>query len=141
NWFRQRTTLRSRRKSPTNRLSTPEVQLLRTTLSEVSTISSRNFDPNRYVRSVAGAEESIASSSNSVVFGRRGSGKSSLLAYHLHELKESGTPFAWIDMQTYSESLERNFVADVFSDILNQIQDRTPSRTQKEIDEIRGQLA
>lgn len=124
NEFRDRTTLRARKAIPKSRLDMPEVHLLRRVLSEISTISSKNFDPDRYVRSVAGAEEQVSASSNHVVYGRRGSGKSSLLAYHLNELKASETPYAWFDMQVYSGSAGTEFVADVLVDLLRQVDDQ-----------------
>lgn len=140
NIFRNRTTLRARKTIPRNRLDLPEVQLFRRVLSEISTISSRNFDPTRYVRSVTGAEEQITASSNHIVYGRRGSGKSTLLAYHLHELKQSSGKYAWFDMQVYSGSDNEAFIADVFEDLLQQLEPNLNEAEANEATRLRSNL-
>jgi hypothetical protein len=104
----------------------PETQFLRTTLSESLTATQHSFADDfftRYIRSVSGDEEQIVSQSNHIVYGRRGAGKSSLLAYLMHNLRQSASPYAWVNMQTYSGRNDIGTVAEVLIDITNQLQE------------------
>ncbi len=120
NPYKYRTTLKKRTSSPSSRLQLPETQLLRTTLSESLTATQHSFADSfftRYIRSVSGDEEQIVSQSNHIVYGRRGAGKSSLLAYLMHNLRQENSPYSWVDMQTYSGRSDIKTVAEVLIDI------------------------
>ena len=126
NVFKDRVTLTRRPKVPDSRLASPEVRLLRTVLSESLTVDRYSFEDDfgkRYIRSVFGAEDDIVALGNHVVCGRRGSGKSSLLAYRLHQVRKQNEPFAWIAMQTYSGRSEHSVIADVFIELLTQLEE------------------
>lgn len=125
NPYKQRTTIKKRASSPNNRLQLPETQFLRTILSESLTATQHSFADDfftRYIRSVSGDEEQIVSQSNHIVYGRRGAGKSSLLAYLMHNLRQSTSPYAWVNIQTYSGRSDVGTVAEVLIDITNQLQ-------------------
>jgi hypothetical protein len=111
------------KKKANSDLHSAESRLLLRTLSESLTINRYSFADDffgRYIKSVSGAEEQITSSGNHVVFGRRGSGKSSLLLYAMHKREDSQHPFAWIDMQVYKQRNDNGVVASIFRDILDQ---------------------
>ena len=125
NPYKEKTTLKQRIVKSNNRLQLPETQYLRTILSESLTATQYSFADNffdRYIRSVSGDEEKIVSQSNHIVYGRRGAGKSSLLAYLMHTLRQSRSPYAWIDMQTYSGRHDIFTVVEVLTDIVSQLQ-------------------
>lgn len=135
--FRDRLSIHTRNKQPTNRLETPETQLFRREISESLTVDSNTFGENflkRYTPSVTNHEEQIVSKGNFLVYGRRGAGKSSLLAYDLHHLKDGSDPFAWIAMQTYSRRADLQAVASVFAEIFRELRGWHKSAT--EIDEV-----
>lgn len=124
NPYKYRTTLKKRAIAPGNRLKLPETQFLRTTLSESLTVTQFSFSDNfsaRYIRSVSGDEEQIVSHGNHIVYGRRGAGKSSLLAYLMHDLRQEKLPYAWVTIQTYSGRSDLAVIAEVLIDITNQI--------------------
>lgn len=123
NFFKDRTTISARKKFPKDRLGLPETQLLRETVSESLTIDRHSFEDDffsRYTASVTAFEKLIATNANFIVYGRRGSGKSSLLAYGMHILKRRQTPFVWVAMQTYEGRDDFRVVLDVFEEILFQ---------------------
>lgn len=116
-----RATLKKAR--PEKLLQAPEAKLLLKTLSESLTINRHSFGNDffgRYIKSMTGAEEQIVSAGNHVVFGRRGSGKSSLLLYAMHTRTQRDLPFAWVDMQVYAQRADNAVVIDVLYDILEQ---------------------
>lgn len=118
------TTIIKRPKSPSERLLISEVQLLRTVLSESLTVTQHSFEDDffsRYTTSV-GAEVQIKSHGNHIVYGRRGAGKSSLLAFFMHSLRQENKPYAWVAMQTYSGREDIQVVADVLMEIVEQLQ-------------------
>lgn len=124
NPFKEKTTIKKRLSKPSNYLKLPETQFLRTILSESLTASQHSFSDDffsRYIKSVTGDEEQIISQSNHIVYGRRGSGKSSLLAYLMHNLRQSSSPFAWVNIQTYSGRSDTGAIAEIFIDILEQL--------------------
>lgn len=136
NPYKQRTTIKKRASSPSNRLQLPETQFLRTTLSESLTATQHSFADDfftRYIRSVSGDEEQIVSQSNHIVYGRRGAGKSSLLAYLMHNLRQSGSPYAWVNIQAYSGRRDIGAVAEVLIDITNQLQEYASNQPDFEI--------
>lgn len=135
NPYKKRTTIKKRILSPSNRLQLPETQFLRTILSESLTVTEHSFAEDfftRYIRSVSGDEEQIVSQSNHIVYGRRGAGKSSLLAYLMHNLRKSASPYAWVTIQTYSGRNDIATIAEVLIDITNQLQDYASNKAEIE---------
>jgi hypothetical protein len=124
NPFRERATVAQREKTSPDRLSLPECQLLKATLSESLTVDRNTFSDDffgRYIRSVFGYEDQIISAGNHIVYGRRGSGKSSLLAYAMHNCIKQGLPFAWVDMQTYADRNDVQISVDLLGDVVSQL--------------------
>ena len=124
NSFKERTTIVERKKYPSDRLSLPETQLLRATVSESLTIDRHSFEDDffsRYTASVTNCEQLIATNANFIVYGRRGSGKSSLLAYGMHTLTRAHMPLAWVAMQPYDGRDDLRVVLDVFEVIASQM--------------------
>lgn len=74
----------------------------------------------RYTPSVTGLEKDVVLQTNHIVYGRRGSGKSSLLAFAMHNLRSEQKPFCWIAMQTYSARLDHQAIASVLSEIFSE---------------------
>ncbi|MGA0197618.1 MAG: AAA family ATPase [Prochlorotrichaceae cyanobacterium] len=128
--FKERTTiLKKDLNRQENRLEWPETQLLRTIIAESLTVTEHSFADDffsRYIKSVSGDEVQIVSKGNHIVYGRRGSGKSSLLAYLMHELKRSSCPYAWVTLQTYSGREDLGTIFEVLIDIINQFSKRIP---------------
>lgn len=120
--FRERVTLRKTARKPW--LTGPETRLLQKVLSESLTVDMRTFEDDffsRYIKSVFGAEDQIESSGNHVVFGRRGSGKSSLLLYAMRKLHAEAKATAWVAMQTYDRRKDPAVIAGVVAEILAQV--------------------
>lgn len=135
--FKDRLVLEKRHKKPKNVITIPETQLLKRELSESLTVDRHTFGSDfflRYTPSVTNYEQSIIGKSNYVVYGRRGSGKSSLLSYAMHKLKKRNVPFAWIAMQTYSGRSDNALIVSVISEIFNEI--RKYVENQAEIAEL-----
>jgi len=123
NPYQQHTTLKKRPKSPNERLLLSEVQLLRTVLSENLTVTQHSFEDDFFSRyTVFGAEEQIKSHGNHIVYGRRGAGKSSLLAFFMHCLRQEKKPYAWVAMQTYSGREDIHVVTEVLMEVVEQFQ-------------------
>ncbi|UYG04381.1 ATP-binding protein [Halomonas sp. LR3S48] len=121
NFFKSRATIKKRGSSK-NRLELPEVTLLRKFISE-SLTASRNSVTNgdfseRYIATVEGLEHQIISKSNHAVFGRRGSGKSSLMLYSVNLLEKKDLAYSWLPMQTYSDMTGNQLKASVVSGVL-----------------------
>lgn len=119
--FYDRCVIVERSRKPAEILSMPETRLLQKAISESLTIDQYSFEDDffgRYTTSVTHFEEQITSSGNYIVFGRRGAGKSSLLAYAMHVLKKKGMPYAWVAMQTYSSRDDDQTTCSVISEIL-----------------------
>ncbi len=125
NKFKDKTTISKRLKKPLVMVGTPEARILQKELSESLTVGRNTFGDDflqRYTRSVTNFEQSIIGNANYVVYGRRGSGKSSLLAYAMHAVsKKKGLPHAWIAMQTYAGRSDWQAVAATFSELLNEL--------------------
>ncbi len=122
--FKDRATIQKRGGTVTDRIQLPETRLLRTVLSESLTVDEHTFGDDffsRYIPSVFAYEEQIVSKSNYLVYGRRGSGKSSLLAYAKHHRQNDGQPYAWITMQPYAKRDDIQVSIDVFADLLRQL--------------------
>lgn len=126
NVFRERATIVRREKAPADRLSLPETKLLRAAISESLTIDRYSFEEDffsRYTSSVTNFEDQITTNANFIVYGRRGSGKSSLLAYAMHTLRKEQRPFVWIAMQVFAGRSDLRVAVDVFSELIAQLKD------------------
>ena len=133
NPFKERATLSKRRRSCGNRLAMPEAQLFKSTLSDSLTVDRYTFGDDffgRYTSSVFGHEDQISASANHLVYGRRGSGKSSLLAYAMHSCIANDSPYAWVDMQTYAGRGDVQVTIDVLKDVLRQCGTRSSDSNQ-----------
>ncbi|MFM0019861.1 ATP-binding protein [Paraburkholderia azotifigens] len=120
NSFKDRISITTRTKKPLNVLEMPETALLQRELSASLTVDRNTFGGDfldRYTPSVTGLEKEVVVSANHVVYGRRGSGKSSLLAYAMHQLRLQGLPYCWIAMQTYASRADVQAIASVLSEI------------------------
>jgi hypothetical protein len=121
NPFHNKVTLKKQSRDPW--ISSPEARLLQRVLSESLTVDQHTFADDffsRYIRSVFGAEDQIESAGNHIVFGRRGSGKSSLLVYAMRRLEAEGRPYAWVSMQTYDRRGDHRVIASVLVETLDQ---------------------
>jgi Cdc6-like AAA superfamily ATPase len=124
NAFKERTTVQPRRATPKERLLLPETQWLKKVIAESLTIDKNSFNEDffsRYTSSVTALETQITSNANFVVYGRRGSGKSSLLAYAMHTTIKNNAPYSWVAMQTYSKRLDHQVVPAVLSAVLYEL--------------------
>jgi hypothetical protein len=124
NTFRYKTFLKKRPSPPKERLTLPETQLLQTVLSESLTITRKSFEDDffsHYIPSVFGFEQQITANSNHVIFGRRGAGKSSLLAYAMNVLKNNSFPYAWVAMQAYCNMESSSTILDIIVEIFDQL--------------------
>ncbi len=124
NIFKERTTFVRRQKKPANRLATPEAELLVATISESLTIDRHSFEDDffsRYTKSVTNLEHQVTANANFLVYGRRGSGKSSLLAYAMNGLKRNRQPFAWVALQTYAGRADDAVIASVLAECVDQL--------------------
>lgn len=132
NEFKNRISLNARPKKPVNVLTMPESSLLLRELSASLTVDRNTFGADflaRYTPSVTNLEAEIVVPTNHVVYGRRGSGKSSLLAFAMHQLRLRNDPFCWVAMQTYSSRSDRQAIASVLSEIFNEAAAYSPSST------------
>lgn len=124
NIYKTRATVAKRRTAPRDRLGLPEARLFRTTISESLTVDRYSFGTNffdRYIRSVSKVEDQVVGDNNFLVYGRRGSGKTSLLAYAMHVLARDGTPFAWVSLQAFRGRSDVMVSVDVLADIFSQV--------------------
>jgi GTPase SAR1 family protein len=120
--FPTRATLQA--EAPKDRLHRPETELYLKVLSESLSVTRDSFHKDfsdRYISSVFGAEAQILSEANHIVFGRRGSGKSSLLLYALSEREDEGQPNAWVELQVYQSRNDVGVIADVLWEIVRQV--------------------
>lgn len=121
--MRDRLTIDQRKKKPSNTVDLPETQLLQRELSQSLTVDRNTFGDDflsRYTPSVTNYEKSIIGKANFIVYGRRGSGKSSLMAYAMHTLKGRKQPYCWVAMQTYSGREDLNVVPSVLGEIFRE---------------------
>lgn len=144
NIFKERSTVQRRSAAPKERLRLPETQLLRNAIAENLTIDQHSFEKGffeRYTTSVSGFEQQITANANYAVYGRRGAGKSSLLAYAMHISKRNGGVHSWVAMQTYANRSDESVVPTVISAILYELSDAgtqksTVDQLAKELDQI-----
>jgi hypothetical protein len=131
NAFKDRSTVQKRRSAPNARLRLPEAQLLKNEIAESLTIDKHSFQDDffeRYTTSVTGFEQQITANANYVVYGRRGAGKSSLLAYAMHSAIRDGSPISWVAMQTYGSRSDNAVVPAVISAVLHEINRAGPAK-------------
>lgn len=120
-YFKDRSTVQPRKVSPKERLALPETQILKKVIAESLTIDRHSFNEDffsRYTASVATLEQQITTKANFVVYGRRGAGKSSLLAYAMHTSIKNRSPYCWVAMQTYEKRSDNQVVPAVLAAIL-----------------------
>ena len=130
--FRDRWTISTRDKKPANVLDMPETALLQRELSSSLTVDRNTFGENfltRYTESVTRLEKDIVLPANHAVYGRRGSGKSSLLAYAMHQLRLKDLPFAWIAMQTFANRTDKQAIASILAALFAEATRRAVSRS------------
>ncbi|MFZ6642929.1 hypothetical protein ACO0LL_24635 [Undibacterium sp. TC4M20W] len=123
--FYGRCVISNRLSKPKDVLVIPETKLLQKAISESLTIDKHSFGDaffDRYTASVTNFEQEIISSANHIVYGRRGAGKSSLLAYAMHKLDAKKFPYSWVAMQTYSSRKDEDVICDILIDILSNIE-------------------
>jgi hypothetical protein len=121
NQFKDRSTVQVRRSSPASKLLLPETQLLKKVIAESLTIDRNSFNEDffsRYTTSVTALEQQITTKANFVVYGRRGAGKSCLLAYAMHTAIKGHAPYSWVAMQTYARRSDLQVVPAVISAVL-----------------------
>lgn len=124
NPFRSRVAVVARSKKPQNVVTIPETKMLQKELSESLTVDRNTFGDDftsRYTASVTDYETNIIGKANYVVYGRRGSGKSSLLAYAMHDSIARSHPISWVALQTYSGRRDLNAIAHVISELLGEL--------------------
>lgn len=121
--FKNRLSLISRPKKHGEVFTMPEVAILRRELTQSLTVNRNSFQnesASRYIPSVSNYEGDIIGKANFVVYGRRGAGKSSLLAHAMNELLSHEHPVVWVPMQTYSSRNDVQAICSVISDIFRQ---------------------
>jgi len=121
--LRDRCSIAARQRKPPNVINLPETRLLQRELSESLTVDRNTFGNDfllRYTQSVTNHEENIVGKANYLIYGRRGAGKSSLLAYSMHWLKKRSQPYSWIAMQGYSGRSDIQAVASVLAEIFHE---------------------
>lgn len=122
-YFKDKIVLQERKKKPSAVFEMPEISILRSELVQSLTVQRSTFKEdffNRYTRSVSNYEAIVLTNANFIAYGRRGAGKSSLLAYAMHEMIDSSMPVAWVAMQTYSSRDDVQAICSVFSEIFSE---------------------
>ena len=133
--FKDRISVAARKNKPNNVLEMLETGLLQRELTASLTVDKNTFGDNfleRYMPSVTNLEKQIVVSANHMVYGRRGSGKSSLLAYAMHHLRKQQQEYVWIAMQTYSGRFDKQAIASILSDIFTQAAQRSKNPIEME---------
>lgn len=124
NVFKDRSTVQPRKSAPKDRLLLPETQLLKKVIAESLTIDRNSFNEDffsRYTASVTALEQQITTSANFIVYGRRGAGKSSLLAYAMHSAITNDMPYCWLAMQTFAQRSDEQVVPAVIAAIFHEV--------------------
>lgn len=123
NQFKDRVGIAVRSKKPMFPLQMSETERLQRELAASLTVDKYTFGEeflNRYTASVTALEKQVVVQANYIVYGRRGSGKSSLLAYAMHKLRIGNEPFCWIAMQTYSGRDDNQAIASVLGELFSE---------------------
>jgi hypothetical protein len=119
------TTSTVQKRTPSNRLQSPEARYFLRILAESLNINRFSFKEDffaRYTNSVSNAEAQIIASANHIVYGRRGAGKSSLLLYAMRSREKANQPSVWIDMQVHEKRRDNRVFLDIVSEVLRQLQ-------------------
>ncbi|WLA00687.1 MULTISPECIES: ATP-binding protein [Xanthomonas translucens group] len=119
-------TIQPREKKPANVVNIPEARMLQRELSESLTVDRNTFGDEflvRYIQSVTDHEVNVVGNANFIVYGRRGSGKSSLLAYAMHSARGKRQHFSWIALQTYNGRSDLYAICSVLENILRELFD------------------
>ncbi|MDP2111748.1 MAG: ATP-binding protein [Thiobacillus sp.] len=135
NHFKERSAVQTRRASPKARLLLPETQLLKKVIAESLTIDRNSFNDDffsHYTASVTALEQQISTNANFVVYGRRGAGKSSLLAYAMHTAIKNRAPYSWVAMQTFARRSDHQVIPAVISAILYDLNQTSPGSSELE---------
>lgn len=133
NFFKDRIYATQRRSRPSNVLDIPEITLLQREISASLTVDKNTFGDDfldRYMQSVTNLERQIVAQTNHMVYGRRGSGKSSLLAFAMHHLRKKGQPIAWIAIQTYQGRTDPQAIASVLGEVFETIAEYSTNPTE-----------
>jgi Cdc6-like AAA superfamily ATPase len=128
NQFKERSTVMKRKAAPKERLLLPETRVLKNEIAESLTIDRHSFSKDffsRYTASVTGVEQEITAKANYVVYGRRGAGKSSLLAYAMQTAMRERAPYCWVAMQTFANRTDDEVVPAVIAAILYDLKSTT----------------
>lgn len=119
-----RVVIQARESQPADVVSLPEARMLQKELSESLTVDRNTFGeefPARYIQSVTDHEVNVVGNANYIVYGRRGSGKSSLLAYAMHYARERSQLFSWVALQTYSAREDVQAICSVLADVFTEL--------------------
>lgn len=122
--FKDRIIIQERPKKPQNIFDMPEMMLLKKELTQSLTVHRNTFKEDffsRYIPSVSNSEDDVVGRANFVVYGRRGAGKSSLLAYAMHTAEKENLPFVWVAMQTYSGRSDIQAIFSVLAEIFCEV--------------------
>lgn len=141
NIFKERATVQRRKTAPAKRLLIEETRLLVKEIAESLTIDRHSFDGTfffRYTPSVAGFEQKINARANFAVYGRRGAGKSSLLAYAMQSARRAGAPYSWVAMQTFANRSDKNVVPAVIAAIIHDL--RTQGTRNADLHDLNNQF-
>ncbi|MCF9019714.1 MULTISPECIES: ATP-binding protein [Pseudomonas syringae group] len=141
--FKDKVVLQERKKKPTNVLAMPEVAILRAELVQSLTVHRNSFKAdfyNRYIPSVSDFESIIVTDANFVVYGRRGAGKSSLLAYAMHRLIDNEANVAWLAMQTYSSRDDTQAICSILSELFSELGKTTSALDIVEFEELLSKM-
>jgi Cdc6-like AAA superfamily ATPase len=118
-------------KKVSNWLSSIEIDILQNLISESLTIGRDSLKSDFYkhfIPFVGGEEKRISSMTNSIVYGRRGAGKSSLILYGCNKVIEQKMPFAWIAMQQFQNRSDLQVIPQVLFEFISQIEQDLDSK-------------
>lgn len=138
--FKERVILKEQK--PESWIKTAEVELLQATISGHLTIGKDTLTSDffkKFIPFVGAEEKKIFSKSNSVIFGRRGAGKSSLLLYAANQAQASQKPFAWLNLQQFSRRTDTHVIVHIIWEVFESLRQQGHLRTH-ETDEAFSRL-
>ena len=112
------------KKKINNWLDSIESDILQNVISESLTIGRHSLNSDfykKFIPSVGGEEKRIATLTNTIVYGRRGAGKSSLILYGCNKVIEQNQPFVWIALQQYHNRDDLQVIPQVLYEIVSQL--------------------